>query len=202
MMQGLDRRLRKLESVLPPLLTPSESWIAGLLWFAVAYYLGNPSPGEKPFAAYARALGYADESELKSAMGAKDRELALIIANRLGIPTGDDDKTAHARAPRYAKSERNRGVGENHRDLPMEVYRAENKVLAKFDMLTVIERDLSLLEDRDKAIFWEGLKRMYAGLPRSYKKQLNRMVLVEMTDLAWMRMYYRDDIGPFLRCFA
>jgi hypothetical protein len=83
MMQGLDRRLRKLESVLPPLLTPSESWIAGLLWFAVAYYLGNPSPGEKPFAAYARALGYADESELKSAMGAKDRELALIIANRL-----------------------------------------------------------------------------------------------------------------------
>jgi hypothetical protein len=200
MMHGLDRRLRKLESVLPPLLTPNESWIAGLLWFAVAYYLGNPSPDEKPFAAYARALGYAKESELKSAMGAKDRELSLKLADL--FRKEDDNKTAYARAPRYTKSERNRAVVENHRDLSIEVYRAENKVLARFGMLTVIERDLSSLEDRDKAIFWEGLKRMYAGLPRSYKKQLNRMVLVEMTDLAWMRIYYRDDIGTYLRCFA
>jgi hypothetical protein len=43
---------------------------------------------------------------------------------------------------------------------------------------------------------------MYAGLPRSYKKQLNRMVLMQKTDLAWMRIYYSDNPGPYLRCFA
>jgi hypothetical protein len=134
-------------------------------------------------------------------MGANDRQLALGLANFLGIPTGDDDKTAYARAPRYANSERNRGIGENRRDLSIEVCRAENEVLAKFDILTVIERDLSSLEDRDRAMFWEGLKRMEAGLPRSYKKQL-KMVLARVKNLAWMRIYYRNDIGAFLRCFA
>jgi hypothetical protein len=201
MMHGLDRRLRKLESVLPPLLTPNVSWTVGLLRFAVAYYLGNPAPGEKPFAAYARALGYANELELKSAIGANDRELALMLANYLGIRKGDDDKTACARAPRYANSERNRGIGENHRDLSIEVHLAENKVLAKFGILTVTERHLSSLEDRDRAIFWEGLKRMEAGLPRSYKKQL-KMVLARVNNLAWMRIYYTDDVGVYLRCFA
>jgi hypothetical protein len=199
MTRGLDRRLRKLESVLPPLLTPNVSWIAGLLWFAVAYYFGNPSPGEKPFAAYARALGYANESELKSAMGANDRELALMLADL--FRKEDDNKTAFARAPRYTKSERNRAIGENHRDLSIEVYLAENKVLAKFGILTVTERDLSSLEDRDLAIFWEGLKRMEAGLPRSYKHQL-QAVLTRVNNLAWTRIYYRNDIGAYLRCFA
>jgi hypothetical protein len=175
------------------------SWTAGLLWFAVAYYLGNPAPGEKPLAAYARALGYANESELKSAMGAKDRELALRLADL--FRKEDDNKIANARAPRSTDSERNRGIAENHRDLSMEVYLAENKVLAKFGILTVTERDLSSLEDQDKAIFWEGLMRMEAGLPRSYKKQL-KMVLARVNNLAWMRIYYRDNIGAYLRCFA
>jgi hypothetical protein len=42
---------------------------------------------------------------------------------------------------------------------------------------------------------------MEAGLPRSYKKQL-KMVLARVNNLAWMRIYYRDDIGAYLRCFA
>jgi hypothetical protein len=67
-MRGLERRIRKLESLLPPLLSDDVSWMFGVLWFAVAYYLGNPSPDEKPFAAFARALGYADRSELESVM--------------------------------------------------------------------------------------------------------------------------------------
>jgi hypothetical protein len=46
-----------------------------LVWFAVAYYLGNPSQNEKPFAAYARALGYPSESELNRALENKDRDL-------------------------------------------------------------------------------------------------------------------------------
>ena len=54
------RRVRKLKFVLPPLLTGNVSWMFGLLWFAIAYYLGNPSPDDKPFAAFARALGYAN----------------------------------------------------------------------------------------------------------------------------------------------
>jgi hypothetical protein len=199
MIHSIEKRLRRLESTLPPLLTPYESWIAGLLWFAVAYYFGNPSPGDKPFTAYARALGYANESELKSAMGANDRELAQMLADC--FRKEDDDKTAYARAPRYTKSERNRAIVENHRDLSIEVYRAEDKVLAKFGILTVVERDLSSLEDRDLVRFWEGLERMEAGLPRSYKKQL-KMVLARVKNLAWMRIYYRNDIGAYLRCFA
>ena len=54
MTRDLGRRVRKLESVLPPLLTDNVSWMFGLLWFAVAYYLGNPSPDDKPSAAFAR----------------------------------------------------------------------------------------------------------------------------------------------------
>jgi hypothetical protein len=130
----------------------------------------------------------------------------IVAQDDAGIRAPDEipasnDKTASARAPRYANSERNRGITENHRDLSIEVYRAENKVLEKFGILTVIERDLSSLEDRDKAIYWEGLQRMEAGLPRSYKKQL-KMVLARVNNLAWMRIYYRDDIGAYLRCFA
>jgi hypothetical protein len=133
------------------------SWISGLLWFAIAYYLGNPAPNEKPFAAFARALGYANESELNAA------------------------------------------IEKNHRDLSSRLHSAEDRAYAKFGIF------VSSLDERDdacKARFWENLKRMYAGLPRSYKKQLNRMVLVEMIDLAWMRIYYSDNPGRYLRCFA
>jgi hypothetical protein len=75
MTRDLGRRIRKLESSLPPLLTDDVSRMAGLLWFAIAHYLGDPSPDERPFAAYARALGYADESELNRALAFKYREV-------------------------------------------------------------------------------------------------------------------------------
>ena len=76
MIRNLQKRLRKLESILPPLLTDEVSWIFGLLWFSVAYYLGNPEPDEKPAAAYARALGYANEFELNSAMQKNYRDVS------------------------------------------------------------------------------------------------------------------------------
>ena len=157
MTQNLGRRLRKLESSLPPLLTEEESWMFGLLWFAVAYYLGNPSPGEKPFGAFARALQYANESELNAA------------------------------------------IEKNHRDLSNRLHSAEDRVWAKFGIF------VSSLDEHDddcKARFWENQKRMYGGLPRSYKKRLNQMVFMQGTDLAWMRIYYSDNLGPYLRCFA
>ena len=60
-----------MESSLPPLLNETVSWTSGLLWFAIAFYLGKPAPNEKPFAAFARALGYANESELNAAIEKK-----------------------------------------------------------------------------------------------------------------------------------
>ena len=43
-------------------------WAFGVEWFGIAYYLGKPTPDEEPFVAFARALGYADELELKTVM--------------------------------------------------------------------------------------------------------------------------------------
>jgi hypothetical protein len=59
-------------------------YIFALLWFAVAYYLGNPLRNEKPFAAYARALGYASESEFKGALDDNDPDLGkrLLAAEK------------------------------------------------------------------------------------------------------------------------
>jgi hypothetical protein len=71
----LEKRLRKVESTLRCKRDVQLDIIAAMRWFAVAYYLGNPSRDEKPFAAYARALGYASESELNRALENKDRDL-------------------------------------------------------------------------------------------------------------------------------
>jgi hypothetical protein len=71
----LEKRLRKAESTLRCEPNVLLDQIFALQWFAVAYYLGNPSRNEKPFAAYARALGYASESELNKALDNKDRDL-------------------------------------------------------------------------------------------------------------------------------
>jgi hypothetical protein len=81
MTRDLERRIRKLESSLPPLLTADVSWMFGVLWFAVAYYFGKPSPDEKPFAAFVRALGYADRDELNHAMLREYREVAIRICS-------------------------------------------------------------------------------------------------------------------------
>ena len=74
MMRDLEKRLRKLESSLPPEPTEEEKTCLALKAFvrvAVEYYFGDPKPGEPPAAAYARALGYAHEGELKKALKLK-----------------------------------------------------------------------------------------------------------------------------------
>ena len=81
MTRDLERRIRKLESILPPLITPDDSWMYGVLWFAVAYYFGNLSSDEEPIAAYARALGYADESELNRVMADNYLEVSYRVSS-------------------------------------------------------------------------------------------------------------------------
>ena len=150
-MRDLGRRVRKLESTLPPLLTPEVSRMFGLLWFAVAYYFGDPSPDEEPFAAYVRALGYANESELNNAM-------------------------VH-----------------NYRDLSNRAYSAEDKICAKFGI------HIPSLENSDSEKLFEALKRMEAGLPRSYKDQL-KTLLTRVDDLGWIRVH-SDNVSLYLDCF-
>ena len=152
MMRDLERRVRKLESILPPLLDGDVSWMFGVLWFAVAYYLGNPSPDDKPVAAYARALGYANESELNSAMH------------------------------------------KNYRDLSNRVYRAEDKVYAKFGIY------IDSLDDDDLKKHAIALARMATGLPQSYQNQL-QMVLTRTDNLGWMRVH-SDNVASYLGCFG
>jgi hypothetical protein len=76
----LKERLRKVESILRCEPNTLHDLVCALLWFSVAYYLGNPLKHEKPFAAYARALGYANESELDKALKANNRELLSRFA--------------------------------------------------------------------------------------------------------------------------
>jgi hypothetical protein len=76
MMRGFEKRLQKLESTLMDQLDDKDlSPMLGFMWFAVTYYLGKPSPGEKVIVAYARALGYANESELNHAIAIDQRGL-------------------------------------------------------------------------------------------------------------------------------
>ena len=125
MTHSLERRLRRLELLLPPLLDESVSWLSGLLWFAIAFYLGEPAPNEKPFVAFARALGYATALELNAA----------IEKNLIGTC-------------RCSQS-------------------AEDRVFREFGIFV---SSLDEHDDACKARFWENQKRMYVGLPRSYKK--------------------------------
>jgi len=186
-MRGLERRIRRLESVLPPLLTPDVSWMFGVTWFAVAHYLGNPSPDEKPFAAFARALGYADQSELENAMEARYRDLADKIRSALG-PNQDPDPLAKHRV--------RKGFGpvDLCRDLSIRLYEAEERVWARFGIHT------PSLEYSDAKRYSEALNRMEAGLPQSYRDRL-KMVLRRVDNLAWMRVH-GDDVAPYIRCFA
>ena len=88
MIRGLQKRLQKLESTLRDELDDDDfSWFLGFMWFAVAYYLGNPSRSEKPIVAYARALGYANVSELNQAIALDQR--GLRERGRLGIRQRD-----------------------------------------------------------------------------------------------------------------
>jgi hypothetical protein len=187
-MSGLERRIRRLESVLPPLLTPHESWTFGVLWFAVAYHLGNPSPDEKPFAAFARALDYADQSELENAMEARNRDLADMIRSVLGSKQNDPVPLAKDRV--RAKF----GTEDPCLDLLIRLDRAEDRVLGIFGI------HIHSRSGADQRRLTEALNRMEAGLPQSYRDQL-KMVLRRVDNLAWMRVS-SDDVAPYIRCFA
>jgi hypothetical protein len=187
-MRGLERRIRKLETVLPPLLTPDVSRMFGMLWFAVAYYLGEPSPDEKPFAAFARALGYANQSELESAMEDCRRYISDQLYSIFKSNQHDPDPLAKDRIrTRF-------GTVDPYRDLSIRLYRAEERVCTRFGIPT------PSLEYSDAERFSEALKRMEAGLPQSYRDQL-KMVLRRVDNLALMRVH-SDDVAPYIRCFA
>ena len=187
-MIGLERRIRKLETVLPPLLTPDVSRMFGVLWFAIAYYEGNPSQEEKPFAAFSRALGYADQSELEGAMEAPHRELSDRICRLLGPnPHGPDPLAKNRIHARF-------DLEDPYRHLSIRLYKAEEKVLNRFGI------DTPSLQYSDEKRFSEALNRMEAGLPQSYRDQL-KMVLRRADNLAWMRVH-SDDVAPYIHCFA
>jgi hypothetical protein len=78
MMRDIERRLRKLESQVPPQPTEEEKTSGRLQWFlicAVAYYLGDPTPQEAPVEAYMRALGYPNPHEFRKAWDANDPDV-------------------------------------------------------------------------------------------------------------------------------
>jgi hypothetical protein len=68
--EKFQRRLEKLEAQVPR--QPTAQEVATLrdrsiLFFAVAYYLGNPTEEGSPMEAFARALGYAAGKEFRLA---------------------------------------------------------------------------------------------------------------------------------------
>jgi hypothetical protein len=82
MMRNIEWRLQKLESQVPPPQPPqpteNEKFIKCLQWFliyAIAYYLGNPTPGGSIAEAYSRALGYSHGLEFEKALKAQDPDL-------------------------------------------------------------------------------------------------------------------------------
>jgi hypothetical protein len=76
----LEKRLKRLECTLRCEPDEITDYMFALLWFAAAYYLGNPSRHEKPFAAYARALGYANGPAFDRALEENDQELLRRFA--------------------------------------------------------------------------------------------------------------------------
>ena len=76
MMPDIERRLQKLESqVPPPEPTDEQEAVRSLgrfLMCAVAFYLGDPTPGGSVAEAYSRALGYSHGLEFQKAIRAND----------------------------------------------------------------------------------------------------------------------------------
>ena len=76
MTRDIERRLQKLESqVPPPQPTEEEQNVESLHRFlrcAIAYYLGDPTPGGSPAEAFIRAMGYSHSFDFQKAIEAKD----------------------------------------------------------------------------------------------------------------------------------
>jgi hypothetical protein len=78
MTRDIERRLQKLESQVPRQPTEQEKNVERLQRFvrcAIAYYLGDPTPGGSVAEAYTRALGYPTSYEFRKALGANDPDL-------------------------------------------------------------------------------------------------------------------------------
>ncbi len=78
MTRDIQRRLQKLESQVPPQPTEHDKGVEGLhrlLRYAVAYYLGDPTPEESIAEAYLRALGYPKSYAFQKACDADDEDL-------------------------------------------------------------------------------------------------------------------------------
>lgn len=70
----IGRRLAKLEKAVPePAIECAESdWFVRMETCVLAFHLGDVQPDEPVVAAYARALGYGDQNELKREPGASE----------------------------------------------------------------------------------------------------------------------------------
>jgi hypothetical protein len=100
MIRDLDKRLRKLESRLPPEESAEERAARKLEWFlidTIGYYLGDLKPNESIVAGYARALEYKYEREVIDAMKHKDPDYEhrfVDAKRRLFMKFGVDLSTA------------------------------------------------------------------------------------------------------------
>ena len=119
--------------------------------FAVAYYLGNPSRDEEPLAAFARALGYADESQLNAALDDS------VVRN---IPWLVRDKFLLAQGKLFEKFGTDLGSGSGNAD---KLYEALQRIEAglpksyKKRLETILARtdiNLGWLKDSDLALYF------------------------------------------------
>src|SRR5450756_380742 len=63
MNRNILRRLQKLEQKERRQIEKADEWYCHLVVHAIAFYLGNPTPGESVDQAYARGLGYPSKAE-------------------------------------------------------------------------------------------------------------------------------------------
>jgi hypothetical protein len=121
MIRDLDKRLRKLESRLPPERSEEEKNKSALFLFltaAIGYYLGDPKPNEPPVAGFSRALGYERSGDLLDAIKENNPEFhqryaraqrKLFMKFGVNLSTADDGefkealKRMHAGLPESRK---------------------------------------------------------------------------------------------------
>jgi hypothetical protein len=99
MMRDIERRLKKLESQVPPRLTKLQRlWLIRerFLTYAVAYYLGYQSPEESIVEAHMRALGYTNSYEDREAYNAfgpdyreRERLARIKLFTKFGVTEED-----------------------------------------------------------------------------------------------------------------
>jgi hypothetical protein len=114
MIRDLDKRLRKLESRLPPEESEEERAarkLESFLMTTIAYYLGDPKPNEPLVDGYQRALGYKYDREFVDGLKHKgpDYEHRFVGAKRrlfmkfgVDLSTADDGEFREALRRMYA----------------------------------------------------------------------------------------------------